>query len=147
MENLDLKKISIEEAVKLTKTYRESRGKKFSKSFFIPLNVLEKFLVVPEVKGIHIYIGEGIIKPNKENENCLILVPTKFRELTKDEKSEKGALFGSEDSEEQYGSVATEDILFFNYSVNGGAQSDRVETAYIAGPHPPPPTTGNILNS
>ena len=147
MENLDLKKITLKEAVQLTKTYRASRKTDTSQAYFIPLNVLEKFLVVPEVKGIHIYIGEGF-GPDKKPEHQLILVPTKLRELSKDEHYEKTALFSAEkkDIADDH-NIATEDILYYAYSINGGKQSDNIETVYASGPHPPPPNTKNALNS
>ncbi|MBG9376901.1 hypothetical protein I5907_11680 [Panacibacter sp. DH6] len=147
MENLDLKKITLKEAVQLTKAYRASRKTVESQAFFIPLNVLEKFLVVPEVKGIHIYIGEGY-GPDKKTAHQLILVPTKFRDLNKDEQFEKSALFGAGESDSaDNANIATEDILFYAYAINGGKQSDNIETVYASGPHPPPPNTRNALNS
>lgn len=114
--------ISLKEAKIMLKNKRRMSNVKFSKSFFIPMSVIQKIAGVPGVGGVNIY--NGLIG----NVEKLVVVP-------------------AVNNDDHY-----EDILHYAYSINNEEAKELTNFFYAAkGPHPPPPKNTaryfNELNS
>lgn len=119
----ELIEMSLNDAAEITKSHRKRDKLDQSPAYFIPVSVFRKIVGVPGVAGVNIYPAL------KDGNYILLLAPATLSNET---------------------DAVPEDILTYSYRINGDSLSTQtIETKVFVteGPHPPPPTRRNKLNS